>query len=149
MRGAGKQTHYEYEVRIALPDGKLNILRRYSRFRELHLCMKHCYGAKVSWLLFLLNIPCFNLCYFHCRSPLYPFHAVSSSPRIANLWPNIDDVCLSSTCVACLLSARKFHNVPSMTGPGGRASREPLSSSCRLFSRKASSRTESMGRDNS
>jgi len=47
MRGAGKQTHYEYEVRIALPDGKLNILRRYSRFRELHLCMKHCYGAKV------------------------------------------------------------------------------------------------------
>lgn len=48
MRGAGKQTHYEYEVRIALPDGKLNILRRYSRFRELHLCMKHCYGAKVG-----------------------------------------------------------------------------------------------------
>ncbi|KPU80524.1 uncharacterized protein Dana_GF18707, isoform B [Drosophila ananassae] len=52
MRGAGKQTHYEYEVRIALPDGKLNILRRYSRFRELHLCMKHCYGAKISALPF-------------------------------------------------------------------------------------------------
>ncbi|XP_030563711.1 kinesin-like protein Klp98A isoform X1 [Drosophila novamexicana] len=52
IRGAGKQTHYEYEVRIALPDGKLNILRRYSRFRELHLCMKHCYGAKISALPF-------------------------------------------------------------------------------------------------
>ncbi|XP_032595788.1 kinesin-like protein Klp98A isoform X2 [Drosophila grimshawi] len=52
MRGAGKQTHYEYEVRIALSDGKLNILRRYSRFRELHLCMKHCYGAKISALPF-------------------------------------------------------------------------------------------------
>ncbi|XP_017849029.1 kinesin-like protein Klp98A isoform X1 [Drosophila busckii] len=52
MRGAGKQTHYEYEVRIALPDGNLNILRRYSRFRELHLCMKHCYGAKISALPF-------------------------------------------------------------------------------------------------
>ncbi|XP_054726515.1 kinesin-like protein Klp98A [Anastrepha obliqua] len=52
IRGAGKQTHYEYEVRIALPDGKLNILRRYSRFRELHLSMKHCYGAKISALPF-------------------------------------------------------------------------------------------------
>lgn len=47
LRGAGKQTHYEYEIRINLPDGRLNILRRYSRFRELHLSMKHCYGAKV------------------------------------------------------------------------------------------------------
>ncbi|XP_017465635.1 PREDICTED: kinesin-like protein Klp98A isoform X2 [Rhagoletis zephyria] len=52
IRGAGKQTHYEYEVRITLPDGKLNILRRYSRFRELHLSMKHCYGAKISALPF-------------------------------------------------------------------------------------------------
>ncbi|XP_067617469.1 kinesin-like protein Klp98A isoform X2 [Eurosta solidaginis] len=52
IRGAGKQTHYEYEVRITLSDGKLNILRRYSRFRELHLSMKHCYGAKISALAF-------------------------------------------------------------------------------------------------
>ncbi|XP_012160198.1 kinesin-like protein Klp98A isoform X2 [Ceratitis capitata] len=52
IRGAGKQTHYEYEVRITLPDGKLNILRRYSRFRELHLSMKHCYGAKIGALPF-------------------------------------------------------------------------------------------------
>lgn len=47
IRGAGKQTHYEYEIRIILPDGKLNILRRYSRFRELHMSMKNIYGAKV------------------------------------------------------------------------------------------------------
>lgn len=48
LRGAGKQTHYEYEVRICLADGRLSILRRYSRFRQLHLSMKDCYGAKVS-----------------------------------------------------------------------------------------------------
>uniref|UniRef100_T1P9L0 Kinesin motor protein n=1 Tax=Musca domestica TaxID=7370 RepID=T1P9L0_MUSDO len=52
IRGAGKQTHYEYEVRIVLPDGKLNILRRYSRFRELHMSMKNIYGAKVAALPF-------------------------------------------------------------------------------------------------
>ncbi|XP_013103860.2 kinesin-like protein Klp98A [Stomoxys calcitrans] len=52
IRGAGKQTHYEYEVRIALPDGKLNILRRYSRFRELHMSMKNLYGAKIAALPF-------------------------------------------------------------------------------------------------
>ncbi|XP_055849547.1 kinesin-like protein Klp98A isoform X1 [Episyrphus balteatus] len=52
IRGAGKQTHYEYEIRIILPDGKLNILRRYSRFRELHLTMKHCYGSKIGALSF-------------------------------------------------------------------------------------------------
>ncbi|XP_073813304.1 kinesin-like protein 98A isoform X1 [Musca autumnalis] len=52
VRGAGKQTHYEYEVRIVLPDGKLNILRRYSRFRELHMSMKNIYGAKVAALPF-------------------------------------------------------------------------------------------------
>lgn len=48
LRGAGKQTHYEYEVRICLADGRLSILRRYSRFRQLHLSMKDCYGPKVS-----------------------------------------------------------------------------------------------------
>uniref|UniRef100_A0A0K8TKQ0 Putative kinesin-like protein n=1 Tax=Tabanus bromius TaxID=304241 RepID=A0A0K8TKQ0_TABBR len=52
IRGAGKQTHYEYEVRVNLPDEKLVILRRYSRFRELHLSMKNIYGSKVSLLPF-------------------------------------------------------------------------------------------------
>ncbi|KAI9582498.1 hypothetical protein GQX74_009885 [Glossina fuscipes] len=52
MRGAGKQTHYEYEVRIVVPDGKLCILRRYSRFRELHMSMKNLYGAKIVALPF-------------------------------------------------------------------------------------------------
>uniref|UniRef100_A0A1B0FAF6 Kinesin motor domain-containing protein n=1 Tax=Glossina morsitans morsitans TaxID=37546 RepID=A0A1B0FAF6_GLOMM len=52
MRGAGKQTHYEYEVRIIVPDGKLCILRRYSRFRELHMSMKNLYGAKIVALPF-------------------------------------------------------------------------------------------------
>ncbi|KAM7345513.1 kinesin-like protein 98A isoform 2-T2 [Cochliomyia hominivorax] len=52
IRGAGKQTHYEYEIRIILPDGKLNLLRRYSRFRELHMSMKNIYGVKIAALPF-------------------------------------------------------------------------------------------------
>lgn len=47
VRGAGKQTHVEYEVRITLPEEKWTLLRRYSRFRELHLTMKSSYGEKV------------------------------------------------------------------------------------------------------
>lgn len=52
VRGAGKQTHFEYEVRITLPDDKWTLLRRYSRFRELHLCMKSFYGEKVASIPF-------------------------------------------------------------------------------------------------
>lgn len=48
IRGAGKQTHYEYEVKINLPDERWTLLRRYSRFRELHLKMKQVYGDKVG-----------------------------------------------------------------------------------------------------
>nr|XP_029729746.1 LOW QUALITY PROTEIN: kinesin-like protein Klp98A [Aedes albopictus] len=51
IRGAGKQTHYEYEVKLNLPDDRWTLLRRYSRFRELHLKMKKEYGEKVT------NIP--------------------------------------------------------------------------------------------
>lgn len=48
MRGAGKQTHVEYEIRIFLVDDRWLLLRRFSRFRELHLNMKALYGDKVS-----------------------------------------------------------------------------------------------------
>jgi kinesin family member 16B len=48
MRGAGKQTHVEYEIRIFLSDDRWLLLRRFSRFRELHLSMKELYGDKVS-----------------------------------------------------------------------------------------------------
>uniref|UniRef100_A0A1B0CAM6 Putative kinesin-like protein n=1 Tax=Lutzomyia longipalpis TaxID=7200 RepID=A0A1B0CAM6_LUTLO len=48
MRGAGKQTHYEYEVKVCLPDGRWTLLRRYSRFRELHNSMKNLYGEKIK-----------------------------------------------------------------------------------------------------
>lgn len=47
IRGAGKQTHYEYEVRIVLPGDKWTIMRRYRRFRELYLSMKNSYGSEV------------------------------------------------------------------------------------------------------
>ncbi|XP_055551403.1 kinesin-like protein Klp98A isoform X1 [Wyeomyia smithii] len=52
IRGAGKQTHYEYEVKINLPDDRWTLLRRYSRFRELHLMMKKVYGEKVTSIPF-------------------------------------------------------------------------------------------------
>lgn len=48
IRGSGKQTHIEYEIRIFLPETSMwLLLRRYSRFRELHLSMKAQYGDKV------------------------------------------------------------------------------------------------------
>lgn len=49
MRGAGKQTHVEFEIRIFLTDDRWLLLRRYSRFRELHLSMKALYGDKVRY----------------------------------------------------------------------------------------------------
>lgn len=52
IRGAGKQTHFEYEVRITLSDEKWTLLRRFSRFRELHLTMKSVYGDKVAAIPF-------------------------------------------------------------------------------------------------
>uniref|UniRef100_A0A6P7GBU2 Kinesin-like protein Klp98A n=1 Tax=Diabrotica virgifera virgifera TaxID=50390 RepID=A0A6P7GBU2_DIAVI len=51
LRGAGSKTHYEYEVRINAVDERWTILRRYSRFRDLHIAMKARYRDKVS------NIP--------------------------------------------------------------------------------------------
>lgn len=58
IRGAGKHTHFEYEIRITLPDDKWSLMRRYSRFRELHISLKSFYGEKVciSTLLFTQNI---------------------------------------------------------------------------------------------
>lgn len=47
LRGAGKETHYEYEIQIILQGEQWTILRRYSRFRELYLSMKRCYGEAV------------------------------------------------------------------------------------------------------
>ncbi|XP_055306679.1 kinesin-like protein Klp98A [Sitodiplosis mosellana] len=52
LRGAGKQTHFEYEIRITLPGEKWIIMRRYSRFRELHITMKTMYGEKVHQIPF-------------------------------------------------------------------------------------------------
>ncbi|KAJ3648828.1 hypothetical protein Zmor_020600 [Zophobas morio] len=52
LRGAGTKTHYEYEVRICTNDDRWSILRRYSRFRDLHIAMKARYGEKVSTIPF-------------------------------------------------------------------------------------------------
>lgn len=51
VRGAGKQTHYEYEIRITLPSDKWTLLRRYRRFRELYLSMKNVYGSSVGFFV--------------------------------------------------------------------------------------------------
>lgn len=52
IRGAGSKTHYEYEVRICTADDRWSILRRYSRFRDLHIAMKARYGEKVASIPF-------------------------------------------------------------------------------------------------
>ena len=52
MRGAGKQTHYEYEVKINLPEERWTLLRRYSRFRELKLSMQKRFGEKAAEIPF-------------------------------------------------------------------------------------------------
>lgn len=58
VRGAGSKTHYEYEVRICTVDDRWSILRRYSRFRDLHIAMKVRYRDKVSKILIILLIVC-------------------------------------------------------------------------------------------
>lgn len=46
--GTGGAAHYEYEITISLDADRWQILRRYSRFREMHLHMKRLYGEPVS-----------------------------------------------------------------------------------------------------
>lgn len=52
IRGAGSSTHYEYEVRVNAGGERWVLLRRYRRFRELHLQMREKYGSLVSSLDF-------------------------------------------------------------------------------------------------
>ncbi|XP_067012385.2 kinesin-like protein Klp98A [Anabrus simplex] len=52
LRGAGSSTHYEYEVRVNVAGEKWSLLRRYKRFRELHLTMRDKYGSQVDALTF-------------------------------------------------------------------------------------------------
>ncbi|XP_022186213.2 kinesin-like protein Klp98A [Nilaparvata lugens] len=52
IRGAGRNTHYVYEVLVCVEGETYSILRRYRRFRELHLTMKHKYGDQVAKLSF-------------------------------------------------------------------------------------------------
>lgn len=73
IRGAGKQTHYEYEVRINLPDARWTLLRRYSRFRELHMSMKSCYGQKVCFFLFYFVDIFFSIVLFPLQISQIPF----------------------------------------------------------------------------
>lgn len=47
VRGSGSSMHYEYEISINLEAEKWTIMRRYSRFREMHLTMKRRYGDAV------------------------------------------------------------------------------------------------------
>lgn len=47
LRGSGRGSHIEYEVKIAVMEDAWTIFRRYKRFRELHQYMKHMYGKKV------------------------------------------------------------------------------------------------------
>lgn len=149
VRGAGKQTHYEYEVRIALPDGKLNILRRYSRFRELHMSMKNVYGAKVS----LAIVPLYHRSGFSNTLPfrLAPCHSRlgSYSLRIAKQWQSIAGVCLNCIYDDSLLCVHGYHRARYMRGPEDPVSPELLWLNCRPSSRRGFSRMAGTGRDNS
>lgn len=51
-RGAGTNTHHEYEVRVTVGREPYALLRRYRRFRDLYLNMKNVYGAKVASIPF-------------------------------------------------------------------------------------------------
>jgi kinesin family protein 16B len=48
LRGAGSSTHYEYEVHVDMGGERWSLLRRYKRFRELHMNMKEKYRSQVS-----------------------------------------------------------------------------------------------------
>lgn len=48
LRGTGSCTHYEYEVCVNIGGERWSLLRRYKRFRELHMNMKEKYGPQVS-----------------------------------------------------------------------------------------------------
>nr|CAD7200653.1 unnamed protein product [Timema douglasi] len=52
LRGASSSTHYEYEVQVIMAGERWTLLRRYKRFRELHLTMKNKYGSPVAALPF-------------------------------------------------------------------------------------------------
>ncbi|KAG7202642.1 hypothetical protein KM043_009820 [Ampulex compressa] len=52
IRGAGTSSHYEYEVRVVAQDDSWTLLRRYRRFRELYISMRHKYGSKVAAVRF-------------------------------------------------------------------------------------------------
>lgn len=122
MRGAGKQTHYEYEVRIVLPDGKLNILRRYSRFRELHLSMKHCYGAKVricTYIYIVINMKIYKHFYLNFQIGALPFPRreifSSNSESVAKHRRRLLELYLRRLLVVC----SKVPQCPIYEGPGG------------------------------
>lgn len=51
-RGAGKKTHFVYEVRVCTVDDRWCVMRRYSRFRDLHLAMQARYGAEITKIPF-------------------------------------------------------------------------------------------------
>lgn len=54
--GSGSGAHYEYEITISLDTDKWSILRRYSRFREMHLAMKRLYGDAVSGIVHVQTV---------------------------------------------------------------------------------------------
>lgn len=96
VRGAGKQTHVEYEIRIFLADDRWLLLRRFSRFRELHLSMKAIYGEKVRCWKALDQVKCnLFICFCHrsakSRSPsancLHQTAKVSLKRGVANWKP--------------------------------------------------------------
>jgi len=49
LRGVGRQARYEYEIRIHTVEENWTLMRRYRRFRELHLSLSSKYGPQVCF----------------------------------------------------------------------------------------------------
>ena len=48
LRGAGRDAHFEYEVRLCAGGERYTLYRRYQRFRELHRYVAQRYGAPAA-----------------------------------------------------------------------------------------------------
>lgn len=56
LRGVGRQARYEYEMRLRTEDEVWVLMRRYRRFRELHLSMCSKYGRQVCYFFENYNL---------------------------------------------------------------------------------------------
>lgn len=144
MRGAGKQTHVEYEIRIFLVDDRWLLLRRFSRFRELHLCMKTIYGDKVKSVMSLTLTSFISL--FPLRSQKSRFQSANCLHQTAKALLKRDVANWKRIFAACSSYAREYRHVRSTMAMAAKDSLKSPSSNFRASLRKDYSKVESTER---